>query len=197
MFKGTEMTLVGARGRKYLTAQERADFMDAARADHRPDVQTFALLLAYTGCRISEALAVRAADVDLAQSVVVIRTLKRRAEVWREVPLPEEFLRDLDLTHRLRRRQRFTGQRERRLWEYSRSTGFRHICDLMLEAGIEGPQATPKGLRHGFGIAAVEAGIPLTTIASFLGHADINTTAIYTNAIGQEARDLMMRMWSG
>ena len=66
----------------------------------------------------------------------------------------------------------------------------------MVSASIEGPQACPKGLRHGFGIAAVTAGVPLPTIAAVLGHADIATTAIYTTAVGAEAREFLARMWS-
>ena len=42
---------------------------------------------------------------------------------------------------------------------------------IMADAGVEDPQACPKGLRHGFGIAAVAAGVPLPTIAAALGHA--------------------------
>ncbi len=49
----------------------------------------------------------------------------------------------------------------------------------MAAAGIEGPQACPKGLRHAYGIAA---GVPLPTIAATLGHASITTTAVYTTA---------------
>ena len=62
-------------------------------------------------------------------------------------------------------------------------------------ACIEGPQACPKGLRHGFGIAAVTAGVPLPTIAADPGHADIATTAIYTTALGVEARGFLAKMW--
>ena len=65
----------------------------------------------------------------------------------------------------------------------------------MRMARIEGPQACPKGLRHGFGIAAVTAGVPLPTIAAVLGHADIATTAIYTTAVGVEARAFLAKMW--
>ena len=65
----------------------------------------------------------------------------------------------------------------------------------MADAGVEGPQACPKGLRHGFGIAAVAAGVPLPTIAAALGHANLQTTAIYTTAAGLEARDFLARMW--
>ena len=65
----------------------------------------------------------------------------------------------------------------------------------MREAGIAGPQATPRALRHSCGVAAVAAGVPLPTIAAVLGHADLSTTAIYTTAIGAEARELVARVW--
>jgi integrase/recombinase XerD len=37
--------------------------------------------------------------------------------------------------------------------------------------GVKGPQATPKGLRHGFGVAAIQAGIPLNLLQRWLGRA--------------------------
>ena len=66
---------------------------------------------------------------------------------------------------------------------------------MMAKAEIAGPQACPRGLRHSYGVAAVQAGVPLTTIAAVLGHADVSTTAIYTTAIGAEARALVSRVW--
>ncbi len=81
------------------------------------------------------------------------------------------------------------------LWPWSRATGHRRIVAVMDRAGITGPQACPKGLRHAFGIAAVSAGVPLPTITAVLGHADIATTAIYTTAVGIEARTFLARMW--
>ena len=44
--------------------------------------QTFA----HTGARVSEALAVRPMDIDLEAASIPIRTLKRHAEHWREIP---------------------------------------------------------------------------------------------------------------
>ena len=66
---------------------------------------------------------------------------------------------------------------------------------LMTTANIEGPQASAKGLRHGFGVAAIEAGVPLPTIAAVPGHANIETTASYTTTIGMEAREQLAKMW--
>ena len=63
-------------------------------------------------------------------------------------------------------------------------------------AGISGPQASPKGLRHGFGVAAVQAGIPLNMVQKWLGHAQLSTTAIYADAVGAEEQVIVERMWS-
>ena len=66
----------------------------------------------------------------------------------------------------------------------------------MRHAGIVGPQACPRGLRHGWGVAAVTVGVPLTTIAAVLGHASLNSTAVYATAIGEQQRDLVSRTWT-
>ena len=66
----------------------------------------------------------------------------------------------------------------------------------MRAAAIDGLQACPCGLRHSYGVAAVQAGVPLTATAAVLGHADVSTTAIYTTAIGAEARELVSRVWT-
>ena len=185
--------LVDGRGRKYLTAAERARFLAAAAREPKPERQTFALTLAHSGARLSEVLALRPTDIDLDAAAIRIRTLKRRAEHWREAPLPAEVLRALELVHGLRGiPPRRAGER---LWPWSRATGHRRIAAIMDRAGIAGLQACPKGLRHAFGIAAVTAGVPLPTIAAVLGHADISTTAIYTTAVGIEARTFLARMW--
>ena len=191
---GNNISLVDRQGRKYLTREERERFLVAAAREPKPEHQTFALVLAHSGARISEVLALRPADIDLAAGAIRIASLKRRTEHWREVPLPAETLRALELVHGLRSvSSRRAGEP---LWPWSRATGHRRIVAVMERAGISGPQACPKGLRHAFGIAAVTAGVPLPTIAAVLGHADISTTAIYTTAVGIEARTFLSRMWT-
>jgi site-specific recombinase XerD len=65
----------------------------------------------------------------------------------------------------------------------------------MEQAGLSGTHASPKGLRHGFGVAAVSAGTPLNLVQKWLGHANLTTTAIYANAVGAEEKDIAKRMW--
>ncbi len=159
----------------------------------KPVDQTFVLTIAHTGARLSEVLALRALHVDLAAGAGRIRTLKRRVEHWREAPVPPKLARDLDMVHCLR--EASPRRTKEPLWQLSRATAHRKVVAVMHMARIEGPQACPKGLRHGFGIAAVTAGVPLPTIAAVLGHADIATTAIYTTALGVEARGFPAKMW--
>lgn len=66
---------------------------------------------------------------------------------------------------------------------------------VMVAAELDGPHASPKGLRYGFGVAAVSAGIPLNLVQRWLGHAQLSTTAIYAEAVGAEEKDIASRMW--
>jgi integrase/recombinase XerD len=62
-------------------------------------------------------------------------------------------------------------------------------------AGIpEGPHACPKGLRHGFGVHAIASGVPLNMLSKWMGHASLEVTAIYANALGSEEQGLAARM---
>ena len=190
------ISLVDARGRKYLTATERERFLAAVRSHPTPRVQTLAQTLAMTGCRISEALAIRACDVDLEAAEIRIATLKRRKEHWRAVPVPEDLVHALDLVHRVRAAQASSKAATRRLWPITRQAAGRQVSAIMRAAGIDGPQACPRGLRHSYGVAAVTAGVPLPNVSHVLGHASLQTTAIYTTAIGAEARELVARLWT-
>jgi integrase/recombinase XerD len=182
--------------RKYLTASERDSFLRAAESADR-QVRTLCMTLAHAGCRLSEALALTADRVDLAAGVLVIESLKkRRAGIYRAVPVPPALLDALDLAHGLRERRARRGKgRDDRLWPWSRMTGWRAVHAVMEAAGLDGPHASPKGLRHGFGVAAVSAGIPLNLVQKWLGHAQLTTTAIYANAVGAEEKDIARRMW--
>lgn len=184
--------------RKYLTADEREAFLKAAERMPR-EVRTFCCVLTFTGCRLSEALALTADRVDLTGRLIVFESLKkRRTGIYRAVPVPPALLDALDLVHGIRQLQQGRGSgRNVRLWSMSRPTAWRQVKTVMENAGIgTGPHASPKGLRHGFGVAAVSAGIPLNMVQKWLGHAQLSTTAIYAAAVGEEEQHIAARMWT-
>jgi integrase/recombinase XerD len=170
--------------RKYVSGDERRRFLAAADA-LRPELRALSHTLTYTGCRISEALACGPHRLDLEEGAVVFQTLKRRRLCFRRVPIPEPviaMLLDLRVTAGL-------------YWPMHRATAWRHIKHGMAVAGIEGPMATAKGLRHAFGIHAAAHGVPPSLIQRWMGHASLSTTTIYLDAVGEEEREFAQRMW--
>ena len=183
--------------RKYLTQEERKVLLKAA-ACGAGELRTLVGVLVYTGCRISEALELTADRIDLREGVIVFESLKKRKRgVYRAVPVPPKLLDELQLVHRIRETEAKRGRgRKNLLWAMSRATAWRRIKELLRQAGIgQGAAATPKGLRHGFGVAAVTAGIPLNLVQRWLGHAQLSTTAIYADAVGAEEKTIAARMW--
>lgn len=187
-------TMDGAR--KYLTGGERDAFLKAAERVDRED-RTLCMTLAYSGCRLSEALQLTVDRVDLAAGTLVFESLKKRRDgIYRAVPVPPALLETLDMVHGIRELQGKRGKgRGVPLWPWSRMTGWRVVHAVMQAAELDGPHASPKGLRHGFGVAAVCAGIPLNLVQRWLGHAQLSTTAIYADAVGAEEQDIASKMW--
>ncbi len=150
--------------------------------------RTLCRILAFTGCRISEALALTPIHIDPDAGCIVLRTLKRRKRIFRAVPVPPGLIADLKALG--------AGHSpQTRLWDWCRQTGWRHVRRVMEEARIRGPQASPKGLRHGFGIAAAEGNIPPGLTQRWMGHTRLETTMLYQHAVGREERAFARRLW--
>ncbi len=200
-----EMRLYSPDGdRLYLTAAERKAFIAAAGAES-PEDRLFCYVLHDTGCRPSEALALTADRVRVDTASITFRSLKKRATdrqgrtkqpQYRAVPVPERLIDQLDLVFDVRRVQG-TAAGGARLWSMSRPTAYRLIKRVMDRAGIEGKQATGKGLRHGYGVAMVTAArpLPIHVLAKAMGHSSTKTTEIYLQVIGQEERELFAGAW--
>ena len=177
--------------RLYLTQEERQVFLDAA-ATLPPMERTLCETLAITGCRISEALKLTTASVDVSGEEVVIETLKKRKEgVFRVVPVSADYIALMAETHSL------PGPPKTKipLWTWHRTKAWLIVKAVFEKVGISGPWATPKGLRHGFAVNAVLCDIPPNLIQKWMGHADLKTTCIYLQIISNEERKFAARMW--
>jgi len=181
--------------RKYLTPEERQRFYDGTGAVTK-DWRMFGLMLYFTGCRISESLNLKVKDIDFSSGAVTFNSLKqRRDDVYRQVPLSDDYLRDLDNSFDLRILQKRSKSKNEYIWGWGRKHGYTVIKDIMSKAELTGIQATPKGLRHGFAIACLDKGLPLNMVQKWMGHSSIETTAIYANATGKEERSLLAKLW--
>ena len=188
-----EWSLYSTAGtRKYININERQRFLSAAR---RQDAKTrvLCLVLCYTGCRLSEALALTADAVQPETNIIALCTLKRRKRhaVIREVPVPASLIGELLALAA----ENGASQHSGLLWSWGRTWAWMQIKAVMAEADIHGLYATAKGLRHGFGIHAVHSGVPLSLVQKWMGHARLSTTAIYTNPVGPDEYAFAGKMW--
>lgn len=113
------------------------------------------------------------------------------------MPVPPRLIENLDLVFDIRSIQRTGKNLDQVLFTKHRATMWRMVKRVMDRAGINGKQATSKGLRHGFGIAMVtgEKPLPIHIVAKLLGHSDTATTEIYLQAVGDEQHKLVMQAW--
>lgn len=176
--QGQRKYLCGSEGKRFLRAATQAD----------PHTRAFCRLLSFTGCRISEALELTTRRLDVETDRVIFRTLKRRKRTFRAVPVPRSLMAELLTLANV-------NDLDACLWDWCRQTAWRHVKRVMADAGIDGPQAMPRGLRHQFGVRAAERGVPMAVAQRWMGHADLRTTAIYQQAAGDEERRLAGRMW--
>lgn len=182
--------------RKYLTQDEQERFLQAASQLDRAEVRTFCMTLAYTGCRISEALQLSIERVDLSAKAVRFRTLKQREKiVYRAVPVPDHYLDAMKLVHSIQKRQKLKSGKEALLWDFKRAMASRHVKAVMDSAGIHGLQASAKGLRHGFGVRMAQKTRNPRLIQKLLGHRYLETTAIYMDLVGEEERAEVLAAW--
>jgi integrase len=191
---GETASLHGLTGaRKYLNHSERNRAL-AAMQRLDPHYELYALVLAWTGARVSEILALTSSSFQIESGIVTIVTLKRRKHSVREIPLPPGLMRSLDRFYCLRGLQQERNAPQR-LWAFCRMTAWRIIKRVMRLARIVGPAACPRGLRHGFGVGSLQSGVPVTLVQRWMGHARLSTTSIYLNVCGPEEIAFARRFW--
>ncbi len=124
-----QWSLYSSEGRrKYLNGEERRRFI-AAAMQAAPKVRTLCLTLAYSGCRLSEALNLTAYDVEVSDGLIAVRSLKKRGKIAvRQIPAPPRFLADLANVHRLA--DIYPSEPARRLWTWHRTRAWQLVSRL-------------------------------------------------------------------
>lgn len=181
--------------RKFLTPAERSRLISAT-SQLPPKSRTFCLMLIHTGCLISEALLMNYQSIDLHRKKVTITTLKKRNKsksTLRQVPLSDWYLEELKSVHGLGNQN--TAVSDIRLWKWGRTSSFRRIKKIMRIAEIEGVQATYFGIRHAFALHCVKRDIPIHLLKRWMGHASIESTAVYFEREVANERAIAERMW--
>lgn len=160
-----------------------------------------AMLMYGSGLRVLECAQLRIGDVDFESGQVIVRSGNGRKD--RRTVLPnrlraplEQHLRFVESQYRAdleagaawlwafpatrRSRDPATGELRRR--HLNQSVVQRAVRAAVLAADITKP-ASCLTLRHSFAAHLLEAGYPIRTIQTLLGHADISSTRVYTHVL--------------
>lgn len=134
--------------------------------------------LAYgAGLRVSEVVALRVQDIDVAEKTMHIKQAKGRKD--RISVLPEKLIRDLNdfISGRTGHDLVFPSEQGGRLTTRTAQKIFDHARE---KAGIT-KTATFHSLRHSFATHLLENGVDVRYVQELLGHQNIRTTQIYTH----------------
>jgi integrase/recombinase XerD len=136
------------------------------------------LTLAFTGLRRSELLNLRASD--LSNNRIFVRSGKGDKD--RVVPTPPNvaeslrtYIKDLQINP------------TDRIFPLSQTRLYRIVKEASTRAGIN--DISPHSLRHYYATRLVEQGAPLRSVQELMGHASLDTTAIYINLTAKHLDD--------
>ncbi len=135
------------------------------------------VLLAYTGMRISESLAVRLGDFSLQTGECMIRNGK--GEKQRTVLLNSKIINALREYLRDRENYRLAKESDFLFVSKKNKCLERTVVNRIFQQFS--PKITPHQLRHFFCTNAIEKGLSIHEVANQAGHSNINTTLLYTN----------------
>ena len=136
-----------------------------------------------TGMRASEIISLQPSQVNMAAGYLTARGKGSKERLVPLTPAACQALNDYVISAR---RQLVKGRPSRYLFvnrlggRLSRVSFWRMVRRYALLAGIA-KRVYPHILRHSFASHLLEGGADLRSVQSFLGHADISTTQIYTH----------------
>jgi integrase/recombinase XerD len=151
-----------------------------------------ALLLLDTGCRISEALAVRISDVDMDNLLI---TLNGKGSKQRVVPFSfalrrafHRFISDFD---RRPDSLLFATRQEIAVRRMTALRGMKLLCEGL---GFEPPARTLHAFRHTFAVNYLRRGGSVFHLQKVLGHSSLEMTRRYANLVTADLQSVHERV---
>jgi integrase/recombinase XerC len=149
-------------------------------------------LLYGAGLRVSEAAGVTAGDFDLARGLVTVRGKGNKERI---VPCGETAA--AAISDYIELRESLAPKAEQLFLNRNGGPLTGRSVDRLVKlyaerAGI-GRAVSPHALRHSFATHLLEAGVDLRLIQEMLGHASLDTTAVYARVAVERWRDVYDR----
>lgn len=154
----------------------------------------FIEFLAYTGCRLTEAINVRWADVDFRRSKLKVRgdpitgTKGSNGKKPREVPLIADAR---QLLKKIRKERADESPENTILQQRTARKALTHACERL---GIA--KLTHHDLRHLFATRCIESGVDIPTVSRWLGHKDGGALAmrVYGHLRDQHSQEMATKV---
>jgi integrase/recombinase XerD len=177
-----------------LSHGEAERLIDAAAGTTPRALRDHALveLLYGAGLRVSEAVSLDRAGVDLEQRLV--RTIGKGGKE-RVVPVGRQAVEALR-RYLARGRPHLDRRHRPELFlnaqggGLTRAGAFLILRRLAAKAGLEPERIHPHLLRHSFATHLLEGGADLRSVQEMLGHADLSTTELYTHVTDRRRREM-------
>ena len=144
------------------------------------------------GLRISEAVGLNMADVNIADGIMQIRGKGKKERL---AALGSAAARALGAYFRFRRSAGFSNAPDSPVFlnkSGSRLTARsyqRNLQEYLIFAGLP-PDFTPHKLRHSFATHLLDAGSDLRSVQELLGHENLSTTQIYTHISAERLKSI-------
>lgn len=151
-----------------------------------------ALSVAYgAGLRVAEVAALKVSDIDSAR--MLLRVERGKGGRYRNAMLPADLLTLLREWWKLGRQQ---GVMHPQGWLFPGQNAMRPICTRQLHrvvvtaahAASISKRVGPHTLRHSFATHLLEDGVDIRVIQALLGHARLDSTALYTRVATRTVR---------
>ena len=169
---------------EYEEIQQVLSAVDRSTRDGRRDYALLAIMF-NTGARVQEILDLRACDLHLTKPYQVRLLGKGRKErfcpLWSQTAqLLRDFCKERELDMRSQTSV-FLNHRGEPLTRFGVRYLLRKYLDRAKEQvpGLATKRLHPHSLRHSTAVALLKAGVDLSTISQWLGHASPNTTNKY------------------
>jgi len=145
----------------------------------------FIITLLRTGGRIDEVLQLKAKDFSFDANTIKLRTLKRRGEAYRVIPMHPE-LRSTILEYFLN--SHIDPRSDEKVFKMTRQGVDKYFKKMQSSLGF---RIHAHKFRHTFAVKAIMSGVPLNVLQKWLGHASVFSTNVYTEVTGVDTRGFM------
>lgn len=154
------------------------------RRRHRGRYWLTFLVARYTGARISEILAIDdSLDIDFMTSKIRLKTLKRKKDTCRTVPVPRQVIAEIGLY--------LSGHPDMRgrIFKINRSNFFKKMQEIGMAMNLPKEKLHPNVLRHSRAVELAKAKAPLNMVQAVLGYASILNTSLYFAVSGMDTEN--------